>query len=97
MEVDVIWTKRAEKGLTNTISYLAENWTAKEILRLEQNIIEFIERIKLNPGVYPKTKKYKQLHKGMVDENNYIVYRVNPHKRQIVIVNFRDSKQKTLY
>lgn len=97
MEIEVIWTKQAEKGLSNTIDYLAKRWTAKEILRLEQNIIEFVERIKLYPGIYPKTPKYKQLHKGMVDENNYIIYRVYPNKRQIIIVNFRDSKQRKIY
>ncbi len=97
MEIDIVWTKRAESGLSKTISYLEQKWTIKEILRLEQNIIEFIERIKLYPMAYPKTTKYTQLHKGMVDENNYIIYRVYLRKRQIVIVNFRDSKQRPIH
>lgn len=33
----------------------------------------------------------------MVDENNYIVYRIYPHKKQITIVNFRNAKQKPIY
>ena len=97
MEIEIVWTKQAEKGLDKTIDYLEKEWTENEILRLEQNIEEFIERIKLQPDIYPKTTKYKQLHKGMVDENNYIVYRIYPRKRQIAIVNFRDGKRKPIY
>jgi len=47
--------------------------------------------------LYPKTTKYEKLHKGLIDENNYIVYRINSRKKQIVIVNFRDAKQKPIY
>lgn len=43
-----------------------------------------------------KTARFKHLHKGMVDENNYIVYKISP-KKQIVIINFRDGKQKSIY
>ncbi|MFA5620322.1 MAG: type II toxin-antitoxin system RelE/ParE family toxin [Weeksellaceae bacterium] len=97
MEIEIIWTKRAENELDKTLDYLKKEWTKKEILRLEQNIKEFIERIQLQPDIYPTTTKYKRLHKGMVDENNYIVYRIYPRKKQIIIVNFRDAKQKPIY
>ena len=72
-------------------------WSKKEILRLESNINDFIERIKLHLNIYPKTTKFKHLHKGMVDENNYIVYKINPKRKQIIIINFRDGKQKQIY
>ena len=73
MEIETIWTVRAEKGLFKTIDYLKSNWTKKEILRLENHLNQFIERIKLQPNLYPKTAKFKNLDKGTVDENNYIV------------------------
>lgn len=73
MEIEIVWTNRAEKGLFKTIDYLKSNWTEKEILRLENHLNQFIERIKLQPNLYPKTAKFKNLDKGMVDENNYIV------------------------
>ncbi|WP_312206728.1 type II toxin-antitoxin system RelE/ParE family toxin [Epilithonimonas hominis] len=97
MEIKIVWTNGAEKGLSKTIEYLKSNWTKKEILRLEDNINQFIERIKLQPNLYPKTARFKNLHKGMVDENNYIVYKISPKKKQIVIINFRDGKQKSIY
>ncbi len=97
MEIEIVWTKQAENGLSRTIDYLERNWTKKEILRLEQNIIDFIERIKLQPDIYPKTNRYKRLHKGMVDENNFIVYKIYPRKKQIAIINFRDARRKPIY
>lgn len=97
MEIEIVWTNRAEKGLFKTIDYLKSNWTKKEILRLEDNIHQFIERIKFQPNLYPKTARFKYLHKGMVDENNYIVYKISPKKKEIVIINFRDGKQKSIY
>jgi len=53
--------------------------------------------IKRQPKLFPKTEKFKNLHKGMVDENNYIVYRIDARKKQIIIINFRDGKQKSIY
>ena len=97
MEIETIWTVRAEKGLRKTVEYLKQHCTEKEILRLENHLNQFIERIKLQPNLYPKTAKFKNLHKGMVDENNYIVYKINAKKKQIVIINFRDGKQKSIY
>lgn len=97
MEIEIVWTIRAERGLLKTLEYLKSNWTRKEILRLEANINKFIEGIKLQPNLFPKTEKFKHLHKGMVDENNYIVYKINPRKKQIVIINFRDGKRKSIY
>jgi len=38
MALKVVWTKQAEKGLLKVIRYLEEEWSSKEILRLEKNI-----------------------------------------------------------
>lgn len=45
MEVKIIWTRQAVKGLDRVIGYLEEEWTEKELLNLEENINEFLERI----------------------------------------------------
>lgn len=85
-----------KKAFVKQLNILS-NTGEKEILRLENHLNQFIERIKLQPNLYPKTAKFKNLHKGMVDENNYIVYKINAKKKQIVIINFRDGKQKSIY
>ncbi len=97
MEIIVEWMPQAEKGLDQTIAYLEEEWTIKEILQLEKDIEAFITRIKDHPQAYPKTHKYRNTYKGLVNTHSYIVYRIKPRKRQIQIINFRGTKQKPIY
>lgn len=64
MALEVKWTFQANKGLAKVIAYLEEEWTFREILQLEKNIIQVTSQIVLNPGLYPKSKAYKNLHKA---------------------------------
>jgi len=97
MALKIIWTPQANSGLTKVIDYLEKNWTEKEILNLENNINELIERISKYPKIYPASLKYKNVRKGLVDKNNYIIYRIKPQKKTIEIINFRGIKQKPLH
>ncbi len=96
MEIKIIWTPQAVKGLDRVIGYLEEEWTAKEILNLEQLINDFLERISKFPKLYPVAGKRKNIRKGLVDKNNYIIYKVQPRKRVIELINFRGTKQKVI-
>ena len=96
MALKIIWTPQANSGLMKVITYLEENWTKKEILNLEKNINELIERISKYPKICPATTKYKNVRKGIIDKNNYIVYRIKPKSKTIEIINFRGTKQKPL-
>lgn len=96
MALKIVWTPKAEKGLDNVLEYLEKNWTQLEILNLEQNLKELLERICKYPKICPETKNYKNLHKGFVDKNNYIIYRVRPKKKGIEIINFRGTKQEAI-
>lgn len=91
------WTKQANKGLESVINYLEEYWTVKEILNLEVNINKVISQIIIFPDLFSKSETYKNLHKALVDKNNYLVYRVNFDKQIIAIINFRGTKQKPKY
>ena len=96
MALKIIWTSQAVEGLETLINYLDTYWTAKEILQLEQNLQAFLERISNYPEMYPATKKHKHIRKGLIDRNNYIVYKINPEEKTIQLINFRGTKQKPL-
>lgn len=96
MALKIVWTPQAEKGLNDVITFLEKEWSAKEILSLEQNLKTFLNRISKYPKICPPTNKFKNIHKGLVDKNNYIIYRIHTKKKQIEIINFRGSKQKPL-
>ena len=79
------------------IEYLAAEWTFREILQLEENINQVTNQISLFPHLYPKSETSNNLHKAILDKNNYLVYRVNYKKSSIEIINFRGTKQKLKY
>ncbi|MFH7016687.1 type II toxin-antitoxin system RelE/ParE family toxin [Flavobacterium sp. FlaQc-47] len=76
------------------MDYLEAEWTAKEILNLENKIQQVISQININPGQFPKSIKNKSLFKAIVDKNNYLVYKINDQSNIIEIINFRGTKQK---
>lgn len=95
MALKIVWTNQALKGFQEVLNYLEEEWTAKEVLQLEKNIDGFIERISRYPNIYPASKTKQKLRKGLVDKNNYIVFRLFTNPRRIVIINFRGTRQNT--
>lgn len=96
MALNIFWTPQAEKGLNEVLEFLEEEWTAKEIMTLEKEILELTKRIAKYPKLCPPTGKYPNVRKGLVDKNNYIIYPIRPRKKIIEIINFRGTKQKPL-
>lgn len=94
MALIIKWTPQAVKGLEIVIAYLELEWTAREILQLENNINKITDLIVLTPEIFPKSNLENHLHKAVVDKNNYLVYRINYNKKIIEIINFRGTKQK---
>ena len=96
MALKIVWTQQAERGLDKVIEYLEEEWTVNEILNLEQNLQDLLNRISKYPKICPTTGQYKNVHKGLVNKNNYIIYRVQPREELIEILNFRGTKQEPI-
>lgn len=96
MALRIVWTPQADRGLDKVIEYLEEEWTIREILNLEQNLQNLLNRISKYPKICPPTGKFKNVHKGLVDKNNYIIYRIQSKKELIEIINFRGTKQEPL-
>jgi len=96
MALKIVWTLEAQKGLQAVILYLEKEWTAKEIIRLENNIHNLVNNISRFPHMYPASLKHPSVRKALVDKNNYIIYRINLSNKIIEILNFRSVKQKPL-
>ncbi|AEW86098.1 plasmid stabilization protein [Flavobacterium columnare NBRC 100251 = ATCC 23463] len=94
MALKIYWTLQAEKGLENVLDYLESNWTINEIIQLEENINQVIRQIIIHPKLFPNSSKNKNVHKAIIDKNNYMVYRVNKSKKSIEIITFKSTKQK---
>ena len=96
MALKIIWTPQAVKGLDVVLDYLEAKWTSKEILKLEKNIQSLLLRIGKYPNICPKTETLSNVYKGLIDKNNYIIYRVDFKNKTIEIINFRGTKQDVL-
>jgi plasmid stabilization system protein ParE len=97
MALKIIWTPKADEGLEKVIAYLEKEWTILEILNLEQNLKNLLDKISIYPKICPASSKHKNLYKGLVDKNNYIIYRVDSNKKVIEIINFRGTKQDSIF
>ena len=96
MALKIVWTPQANRGLDKVLEYLEEEWAVLEILNLEQNLQDFLKRISKYPKICPTTGKYKNVYKGLVDKNNYIIYRIQPKKELIEIITFRGTRQDSI-
>jgi len=97
MEIKIVWTKRAEKGLSKTLDYLEKEWTKKEIQRLELNINDFIERIRLQPEIYPTTPNINIFTKEWWTKiiTSFIKYMLRKSKLQSLILGMQNEIQFT--
>ena len=93
MALKIVWTNQAVKGLEKVLDYLEKSWSTSEIISLEKNLKDLLNRISKYPEICPATSHLKDVRKGLIDRNNYIIYRIRAKSNSIEIINFRGTKQ----
>ncbi|MBK0381790.1 type II toxin-antitoxin system RelE/ParE family toxin [Pedobacter sp. SD-b] len=89
------WTSHALKELEQTISYLQENFSDKEINKLALKIEKTLNLIEQNPFIFPKTD-FLNTYKVIVLKYNTLYFRVLNHDIQILsFFSNRQSIEKT--
>jgi len=86
----VFWTPHALQELEQTIEYLQNNFTDKEIRRLVHKIESSIEIISQNPFIFPVSES-KGIHKVIILEFNTMYYRI--HDSTVEILSFFSNRQ----
>lgn len=87
---EIFWTTNALNELEKTISYLAENFTEKEIRKLAIKIELIIALISQQPTIFPKSD-FNNIYKAVVLKYNTLYYRIN--KDKIEILSFFSNRQ----
>lgn len=95
MALEIVWTKRAEKGYAEVIEYLETHFTEKEVRRFVRQSQEFFELLRQYPGILESSKKHKNIHRGPMNKFTILTYRVRPRKQQIQLLNIRSSRQRS--
>ncbi|WP_298323114.1 type II toxin-antitoxin system RelE/ParE family toxin [uncultured Dokdonia sp.] len=97
MAYKVTWTLNAKEGLQDVIFYLEQEWTSKEILKLDIAISATVKTISSNPLSFPLSSTVIEVHKEVVDKNNFIAYEVLQHINEVRTLAFQSTKKLPKY
>ncbi len=87
----ILWTNHALKELEDTISYLEENWTDKELQNLAIKMEETLLLISHNPNLFQVSEVKKDIRRVVILTYNTLYYRVK--NNQIEIISFFSNRQ----
>ena len=87
----ILWTDFALKELENTIEYLEENWTEKELQNFALNIDETLKLVSQNPELFGGSEIKKDIRRAVILSHNTLYYRVK--NNQIEIISFFSNRQ----
>jgi plasmid stabilization system protein ParE len=87
----ILWTDNALKELEQTIEYLEENWTERELRNLAESIEETITLISQNPLIFQSSKKKKDIRRAVILSLNSLYYRVS--EDSVEILSFFGNRQ----
>tara|TARA_R110002124_G_scaffold287262_1_gene472101 strand:+ start:2001 stop:2297 length:297 start_codon:yes stop_codon:yes gene_type:complete len=85
----ILWTDHALSELRETIEYLKENWTNKELANLSWELNHTIELISKNPEIFQASKKNTR--RAVVAKYNSLYYRIK--NDSIEILSFFSNRQ----
>lgn len=84
------WTSNALNELSQTIEYLKENFTEKEIKKLALKVENTTKLIAQNPDIFPKSD-LKKIYKAVILKYNTLYYRINGNN--VEILSFFSNRQ----
>ena len=91
--MEIIWSAKARITFFKVLDYLEKNWSQREIIQFYNRTEIVIKTIKLNPGIFPISQKYKQTRKALIDKNNSFFYQVDNENNKIYLLTFFDNRQ----
>jgi plasmid stabilization system protein ParE len=87
----LFWSERALFDLQNILDYLSYKWTDKEIKNFVKRLDSRIELILINPRLFPKTTKRKNVRRSVLTKHTVIYYETSDDI--ITLFTLFDSRQ----
>ena len=88
---NIYWTDFALKELANTIAYLEENWTVKELQNLASEIEAKLLLISQNPFLFQSSEIKKDIRRVVIAKHNSLYYRVK--NNTVEVISFFSNRQ----
>jgi plasmid stabilization system protein ParE len=96
MAIKILWSKHAEQGYDNIVKYLENEWTDKEVGKFISETNRFFELLKHNPKMLEQSQSRKNLYRGPINSLTMLTYSYQPKKKEITLVNIRNTRRKPL-
>jgi plasmid stabilization system protein ParE len=87
----VVWTDNALDELRQTVSYLDQNFSEREVRKLAKRIESTLSLITTQPAMFPESHSRKGVRRATILRFNSLYYRVK--RRQIEILSFFSNRQ----
>ena len=94
MAYEIVWSNHAKNELQNTIDYLIQNWSEKEVMKLAQMLENVIQHLGANPYIFQASISHPYLHRAIILRYNTLYFRVNGNR--VEIVSFFSNRQSPL-
>ena len=94
----ILWTDHAILELTETIEYLEQNWTKKELKKFATRLDHTIELISKSPKLFPQSDEKTGVRKAVVEKHNNLYYRFSGDSVEILSLfsNRKNPKSKKI-
>jgi len=96
MALKLVWSKRADQGYARIVRNLKERWTDREVRIFVRETKHFFDLLIENPHLLEQTGNRKYLYRGPINRLTILTYQYKPRKKEIVLVNIREARRKTL-
>lgn len=80
----IFWTELALIELEDTIVYLEQNWTEKEIKNLALEIEKTLHLVSANPEIFQISDSKKDIRRAVIAKLNNMYYRINGQTVEIL-------------
>ena len=80
----IFWTDHAISELRETIEYLENNWTERELRNFFEKLDRTIEIISKTPEIFPSSFLKKDIRKAVVEKHNNLYYRISKNSVEII-------------
>ncbi len=87
----ILWTDHALEELKNTILYIEEHWTEKEVRNLIVSLEHTLALLASNPNIFPVSEKKKIIRRAVVLKHNSLYFRLK--NKNVEILSFFSHRQ----
>lgn len=90
---EVLWTNSAKASFDQIVSYLAKEWTDKEVAKFINRTTEVIATLKRYPEMCRPSSKRKNVRIAILNKHTQLIYHYKSTKKQSVVLLFWSMKK----